>query len=173
MQPHIIVLLVVGCLTSGALGAFIHANVRSFRVNRSIEALIAQLRGHIDSLSEILTAKNTELERLAAEAADQHRRRVETVEAIAVIERARDQWKDMYWKAGLGHSAAQELLMSRIHQLHSLLTKCGIKIPRNFEQCEEAVKKFRAEHDPEKLRLIGTGSQAANTRPDSVESQKC
>ena len=173
MQPHIIALLVFGCLTSGFIGAFIGAKVRAARENKTVEALVGQLRTHIQALSEILATKNTELERLSVQAADEHRRRVETVEMIAVTERDRNQWKEMYWKASLGHSAAQELLMNRIGLLHSVLTRHGIKIPRNFKDCEDAVNKFRADHGPKKSDGDSTGGRIAIQPTESVESPKC
>jgi hypothetical protein len=90
------------------------------------------------------TAKTAEASALAA---DEHKKRVQVVECIAVIENDRNGWRDRYWECGLGHSAAQELLMREIMRLRRVLDKNSIKYTAN-SACGQLVDDFSRRHTP-------------------------
>src|SRR5690349_2291313 len=80
----------------------------------------------ITDLAAELGATSAALVEANSRASSEHKQRVEIVECVAMIERERNMWKDKYWKAAFGHSAAQELLFAEITRLYRLCTQKGV-----------------------------------------------
>jgi hypothetical protein len=114
----------------------------------------------VRQLSSALTEQAEKTTELAAAALGEQQKRIQVVEAIAIIERERDALRTKYWDCGLGHSAAQDMLMREIIRLRNILTKHKVPYKGN-DDCAKAVEKFAERHLPPKISdRIGDGTVA-------------
>lgn len=87
-------------------------------------------------------ALERELAEQKALVANEVRRRREVVECVAVVEKERNTWKEMYFRTGLGHSAAQNMLMREITRLSLLCKRAGIKNGEIDPNIQRVVREF-------------------------------
>lgn len=155
------------------LGVVLGWRLRKLDIDDKVNHAFELLLGQVDVLTAEIVTKSTELTAALTQAADEHQRRVQVVEMIAVVERDREQWKKMYWDCGLGHSAAQDLLMRQILKLRMQVQRLGGKLPSDGHACDEAVDNFRKTHGQNGSRKsvgIAGGSGVANVPAESVVS---
>ena len=83
---------------------------------------------------------------IAAHAKNEERRRIEVVETISEALRERDQWRDLYWEAGLGHSAAQQQMLEEIRRLGRTLSAHKISFRDKSQHFAEIAHNFSGKH---------------------------
>lgn len=154
--------LVLGLLVFG-LGVWLLLEMR--RGKRLLKAMEMQS-------AELLRLAG-EVDRIAEVAKSEERRRVEVVESIAEVLRQRDEWKEMFHRAGTGHGAAQQMLMREIARLSAVAKSNGAKNADISPTCLRVVKQYQTEivdhTDPKKASRIA-GADRDPTTANTVET---
>lgn len=130
------------------------------------------MNGQAEQNKELCAALEVQIQKtteFAAHAADAEKRRVATVECIALIEGERNDWRNRYWECGLGHSAAQAMLMREIVRQRAVLKHHNIKFTEN-PACGQVVNDFSSRHLPPKVTdRIDPGAGVANQGANPVD----
>lgn len=107
--------------------------------------------------------------RMSRLASEERKSKNDTVEAIAIIEKERDKWKDMYFKASIGHGNAQAMLMRELGRLSNLCQRNNLKNANVSADVRKVVAEFTqefvAQNGTEKGEGIAGGSQVAKPAP--------
>ncbi len=99
-------------------------------------------RAEVTKLSVALARQSVKTDEMSALAEKEHNQRVQVVECIAIIEKERNTWKEMAYRAGNGHSAAQAMLMREIVRLSDKARRAGLKNADISPQIKRVVSEY-------------------------------
>jgi outer membrane murein-binding lipoprotein Lpp len=168
--PLAVLIFSTGCLLGWAL--------KKKTIKQLVSDVIEGQKFKIEALSEHVKSLSSDLKEANDEARKQHDQRVQVVECIAVIEKDRDQWRNMYWRAGYGHSVAQNLLVAEMTRLSRILQRHNIPKSEVNQACGQVVDEFQRQHfdsiPPEERNRIRDGRPIATPVSSGVDSAaKC
>ena len=143
------------------LGVAIGILIRQGHVAVKAAEIVDKQAAQIELLSGMLEGQTKELNAANEALSAEKERSQHLFSSVQIIERDRDQWRDMYWKCGLGHSNLQQMMTQQMTQLVTRLKRLDPRQPDLPTELVQAVENFRAEHvekmQPDERRRIEAG----------------